>query len=386
MIYLDNAATSLKKPASVAQAMGFALKNAAGAGRSAHAPAMLGAEILYDTRLLAARMFGLDDPNRVIFTMNATQALNMALFSLARSCHHFAISPFEHNAVLRPLRYLEQEGKIRLTILDGELWNDEMLLQSAEQAIADGADCFVLCHVSNVFGYIQPLPELDALLAEHGIPLVVDASQSAGIIPLDCSKLKSAVAVCMPGHKGLYGPPGTGLLLALEDSVREPLLYGGTGSNSESSDMPEYLPDRLESGTHNVAGVAGLYEGMKFLHDTGIDRVLDHEQQLCRELVHRLAALPQLQLFAAPDMRKQTGVLSFIWRGLDVQEIAACLAAKKICVRAGLHCAPLAHKTAGTLDTGTVRLSPGWFQSPRQMRRFCFNLSRISRTVGENPG
>ncbi|MCD8355759.1 MAG: aminotransferase class V-fold PLP-dependent enzyme [Clostridia bacterium] len=378
MIYLDNAATTLKKPPAVCAAMRWAMNQAAGVGRSAHGPAMTGAEILYDTRVLAAELFGLSDPRRVIFTCNATHALNQALYAIAENRHHFAISPFEHNAVYRPVLQLVKQNNMQLTILNGALWNDELLLDSAEKAIKNGADCFVLCHVSNVFGYIQPLEKLDALLAEHGIPLVLDASQSAGIIQIDVSKLHSLAAVCMPGHKGLYGPPGTGMLLWLAEEMPRPLLSGGTGTRSELLEMPEVLPDRLESGTPNVAGIAGLFEGMKFIQKAEQTEILQHERKLCRFAAEELRNIPGIVPFISPDEKKQTGVLSFYSRQLPAETIALRLAEQNICVRAGLHCAPLAHQTAGTAETGTVRIAPGWFQTERQMKRFCSKMARIS--------
>lgn len=369
MIYLDNAATTLKKPIEVWNAMKWAMGHAAGAGRSAHTPAMTGAEILYDTRALAAELFGMEDARRVVFTSNATHALNIAIYSMAETCRHFAISPFEHNAVLRPVLDAVKQKNARLTILKGELWNDEMLLDSAEKAIADGADCFILCHVSNVFGYIQPLEQLDALLTAHGIPLILDASQSAGVLPIDVSRLPSLAAVGMPGHKGLYGPPGTGILLWLTDDPCRPLLLGGTGSLSQSSDMPDFLPDRLESGTQNIAGIAGLFEGMKFIQNIGTEEVLKHECFLRHAAAEQLRDIPGIVTYAAPNEDRQTGVLSFISRQLPVETVAQRLGERNICVRAGLHCAPLAHRTAGTIQTGTVRISPGWFQSKRQIEK-----------------
>lgn len=377
MIYLDNAATTLKKPPAVGSAARWAMGHAAGAGRSAHFPAMTGAEILYDTRALAAELFGMEDPRRVVFTFNATHALCLALHSM-QECRHFAISPFEHNAVLRPVIDIVRQGNKRLTILKGELWNDELLLESAKKAIEDGADCFVLCHVSNVFGYIQPLEQLDLLLAEAGIPLILDASQSAGVLPIDVSKLPSLAAVCMPGHKGLYGPPGTGMLLWLSDDMPYPLLPGGTGSRSEQTEMPDFLPDRLESGTQNIAGVAGLFEGMKFVQRLGEQEILRYERALCHIAAEELRQIPGIVSFVSPDMNRQTGVLSFYSRQLPVETVAQRLAEQNICVRAGLHCAPLAHKTAGTERTGTVRISPGWFQTEHQMRRFAARIAVIS--------
>lgn len=377
MIYLDNAATTLEKPPAVSRAMCWAMRHAGGAGRSAHPPAMLGADIIYDTRRLAAQVFDVPDPTRVIFTANATQALNMALYAMAQTRRHFAISGFEHNAVYRPILELVKRNNLKLTMLRSALWEDALLLEQAEQAIRDGADCFVLCHVSNVFGYIQPLEQLDALLSEHGIPLILDASQSAGVLPLSVSKLHSLAAVGMPGHKGLYAPPGTGMLLWMSQDLPAPLLLGGTGSLSEQADMPDFLPDRLESGTVNVAGIAGLFEGLQFVSKVGESEIAAWECKLRDLMTEKLREVPGVTVYTSPDPQKQTGVLSFTCRQLPCEIVAQRLAEHNICVRAGLHCAPLAHSTAGTLETGTVRISPGWFQSVRQMRKFCDILAHI---------
>lgn len=377
MIYLDNAATTLEKPPAVSRAMCWAMRHAGGAGRSAHPPAMLGADIIYDTRRLAAQVFDVPDPTRVIFTANATQALNMALYAMAQTRRHFAISGFEHNAVYRPILELVKRNNLKLTMLRSALWEDALLLEQAEQAIRDGADCFVLCHVSNVFGYIQPLEQLDALLSEHGIPLILDASQSAGVLPLSVSKLHSLAAVGMPGHKGLYAPPGTGMLLWMSQDLPAPLLLGGTGSLSERADMPDFLPDRLESGTVNVAGIAGLFEGLQFVSKVGESEIAAWECKLRDLVTEKLREVPGVTVYTSPDPQKQTGVLSFTCRQLPCEIVAQRLAEHNICVRAGLHCAPLAHSTAGTLETGTVRISPGWFQSVRQMRKFCDILAHI---------
>ncbi len=377
MIYLDNAATTLEKPPAVSRAMCWAMRHAGGAGRSAHPPAMLGADIIYDTRRLAAQVFDVPDPTRVIFTANATQALNMALYAMAQTRRHFAISGFEHNAVYRPILELVKRNNLKLTMLRSALWEDALLLEQAEQAIRDGADCFVLCHVSNVFGYIQPLEQLDALLSEHGIPLILDASQSAGVLPLSVSKLHSLAAVGMPGHKGLYAPPGTGMLLWMSQDLPAPLLLGGTGSLSERADMPDFLPDRLESGTVNVAGIAGLFEGLQFVSKVGESEIAAWECKLRDLVTEKLREVPGVTVYASPNPQKQTGVLSFTCRQLPCEIVAQRLAEHNICVRAGLHCAPLAHSTAGTLETGTVRISPGWFQSVRQMRKFCDILAHI---------
>ena len=377
MIYLDNAATTLRKPPAVSNAMIWALRHAGGVGRSAHKPALIGAEILYDTRLMAAQLFGLDDPRRVIFTCNATHALNLALHAMPH-CRHFAISPFEHNAVLRPVMELVKKQHAKVTILDGKLWDDSVLLESAQKAIENGADCFVLCHVSNVYGYIQPLRQLDDLLCVHGIPLILDASQSAGTIPLNVREYPSLAAVCMPGHKGLYGTTGTGLLLWTAEELPMPLMLGGTGSASENLEMPDFLPDRMECGTHNTAGIAGLFEGMKFIQKIGEQDILQHECMLRERIEAKLRGIPGIQMLHAPKTEQQTGVLSFVSRQLPAETVAQRLAEKGICVRAGLHCAPLAHRTGGTIAGGTIRISPGWFETKRQTESFCRALAQIS--------
>ena len=376
MIYLDAGATTLQKPPMVAYHMQSALRRMATPGRGAYAPAMRAADAVYDCRVLAAELFGAQ-PEQVVFTMNATHALNLAIKTLVRPGGRAVISGFEHNAVYRPILELVKRNNLKLTMLRSALWEDALLLEQAEQAIRDGADCFVLCHVSNVFGYIQPLEQLDALLSEHGIPLVLDASQSAGVLPLSVSKLHSLAAVGMPGHKGLYAPPGTGMLLWMSQDLPAPLLLGGTGSLSEQADMPDFLPDRLESGTVNVAGIAGLFEGLQFVSKLGESEIAAWECKLRDLVTEKLREVPGVTVYASPNPQKQTGVLSFTCRQLPCEIVAQRLAEHNICVRAGLHCAPLAHSTAGTLETGTVRISPGWFQSVRQVRKFCDILAHI---------
>ncbi|MGN1014207.1 MAG: aminotransferase class V-fold PLP-dependent enzyme [Butyricicoccus sp.] len=368
MIYLDNAATTLQKPASVMTAVRQAMNRAASAGRSAHRPAVLAADILFDTRALAAEFFELDDSSRVIFTSNATMALNTAIFSMAEYARRFAVTGMEHNAVMRPMHKLSHQGK-RVTVLDTPLWKPERLLDSAEKTCKNGVDCFVVNHVSNVYGYELPLEELDGVLRRYGVPMIVDASQSAGVCPLSARRLRSAAAICMPGHKGLYGPQGTGMLLSLTEEIQAPLLYGGTGSRSISPNMPEDLPDRLEAGTHNIAGVAGLFEGIRFVRMVGVDQIREHETILRRQLASQLKNVSQLHCFTTSRDELQTGVLSITCDTMSAEQLSMRLAERGICVRAGLHCAPLAHRTGGTLESGTVRLSPGWFQNLHQIRR-----------------
>ncbi len=368
MIYLDNAATTLKKPPSVRCAVRDAMLHAASAGRSAHRPAMLAAEILYDTRRLAADFFDAEDGCSIAFTPSATYALNAAIFSISKYVKKIAFTEMEHNAVRRPLRYLSKRG-LSLLPIRTPLWKPEIFLECAEQACKDGAACFVVCHISNVFGYRLPLEELDEILQRCGACMILDASQSAGICPISVRQLPSVAAVCMPGHKGLYGPQGTGILLARRREVQDPLLYGGTGSDSLREDMPLSLPDRLEAGTHNIAGIAGLFEGIRFVQSVGTEEILLHEQQLQHQLSTCLGSVEGLRCYCAPKEEMQTGVLSVVPEKISCEQLAQVLAERGICVRAGLHCAPLAHRSAGTLATGTVRFSPGWFQTRRQIKK-----------------
>ena len=348
MIYLDSAATSLVKPPSVAKSMAMALKTMASPGRGGYPPAQRAAETVYACRETAVRLFHAEDLSHVIFTQNATHALNTAIFSLVKSGDPVLISGFEHNAVTRPLHALGAE----VHIAGRKLFDPSDTLEEFERAIP-GKKAVVCTHVSNVFGYILPIYEIAALCRQYAVPLIVDASQSAGILEVDMQKLGAAY-IAMPGHKSLFGPPGTGLLLC--DHETKPLLYGGSGSDSRNPEMPETLPERLEAGTANVCGIAGLKAGMEFVLNKGTEKISAYERTLLLTAVRELRKVPGLTLYASEN-GGQSGVLSFTAEGTDGEELAAHLAQRKICVRAGLHCAPTAHESAGTIKTGTVRMS-----------------------------
>lgn len=366
MIYLDNAATTLQKPESVHRAVLSAMKTAAGAGRSGHRPAMRAGELIYDCREELAGLFHLEDSARVVFTLNATHALNLAIHALCGANTFAALTGYEHNSAVRPV----VERGVRYRVLESPPFDGAAMLESAERALRDGANLFIVNHVSNVFGAVAPVAALDALLAARGVPMILDASQSAGVLELDVSRLKSAAAVCMPGHKALYGPQGTGVLLVLSDALQKPLLQGGTGSVSSDIRQPGFLPDRFESGTLNAHGIAGLAEGVRFVRRVEPAAILRHERGLIRMLAAGLRRVPGCEVFAAADEAMQAGVLSFRQRGMACEAVAEALAQRGICVRAGLHCAPLAHRSAGTLGTGTVRLSVGYWNTPAEMRAF----------------
>ena len=348
MIYLDSAATSLIKPPAVAKSMTLALRTMASPGRGSYSAAQRAAETVYECRETAARLFHMEDASNVVFTQNATHALNTAIFSLIQPGDRVLISGFEHNAVTRPLHALGADVRIA----GRRLFDASDMLENFERELRE-AKAVVCTHVSNVFGYILPIYEIAALCRSHVVPLIVDASQSAGILDVDMEKLGAAF-IAMPGHKSLFGPQGTGILLC--NHAAKPLLYGGSGSDSKNPDMPETLPERLEAGTANVCGIAGLKAGMEFVLQKGTERISAYEKKLLSLTVREMKKIPGITLYAS-ESGNQSGVLSFTAEGWDCEDIAARLAESGICVRAGLHCAPTAHESAGTIRMGTVRLS-----------------------------
>lgn len=368
MIYLDSAATSLQKPPEVSRAVVRAMQSCASPGRGDHAAAMRAAETVYSCREEAAALFHMTKPENVIFTMNATHALNIAIASLIHEGTRVAVSGFEHNAVMRPL----YASGASIMTSDSAVFDPEGILRWFERRLPE-ADAAVCTCVSNVFGFALPVTEIAALCRRYGVPLILDASQSAGILDLNFPELGAAFAA-IPGHKGLLGPQGTGILLC--QNAGEPLLRGGTGGDSRSRFMPETLPERLEAGTHNVCGIAGLREGLRFVRRKTVQRIHADETRLIRRLAVRLNALPALRVFSS-EHANQTGVLSVVPRTMSCDELSERLGTMGIAVRSGLHCAPLAHKTAGTLETGTVRFSVSPFNTMQEMDRAAEAVEKI---------
>ena len=364
MIYFDSGATTFQKPPEVAAAMLEALASMSSPGRGGYPAAARAAETAFQCRNELTELFGLDNPEQVVFTMNATHALNIAVKSLVPPHGRAVISGYEHNAVTRPLAAL---GAQVLTA-QAPLFQPEAAAAAFDRLIAPGVDAVICNHVSNVFGFIQPVEEVAALCRDRKVPLIIDASQSAGVLPLDMSALGAAF-IAMPGHKGLYGPQGTGVLLCGKDVPVQPLLEGGTGSLSLQQTMPDFLPDRLEAGTHNMPGIAGLLAGVRYVRRRELDKILDRERRLTLLAAAGLRELPGLRVFALPGLRHQAGVLSVSAEDVDAEALGTALSERGIAVRAGLHCAPLAHRSAGTLDSGTVRLSFSDFNTPEEVSR-----------------
>jgi len=374
MIYFDCAATSFQKPAAVAATMLEALAVMSSPGRGGYPAASRAADTAFQCRCALAELFGVKNPEQVAFTLNATHALNIAIKTLVPPGGRAVISAYEHNAVTRPLAALDA----KVSVAEAPLFDAEAAAESFDKLIDASVDAVVCSHVSNVFGFIQPVEEIAAVCRSRGVPFIVDASQSAGILPLDMEKLGAAF-IAMPGHKGLYGPQGTGVLLCGESVPVRTLLEGGTGSLSIQQNMPDFLPDRLEAGTHNMPGIAGLLAGVRYVKRRGLNKILDHEKELTRLAIRGLESVPGLRVYASPELRGQTGVLSLTAEGKDTEALGAALAERGIAVRSGLHCAPLAHRSAGTLDTGTVRLSFSDFNTPEEIERLIPAMQRALR-------
>ncbi|MBR2890106.1 MAG: aminotransferase class V-fold PLP-dependent enzyme [Oscillospiraceae bacterium] len=364
MIYLDHGATSFPKPPAVRRAMDRAMARCANPGRGGHLPAMEAAQTVYRCREQAAALFGCE-AEQVAFTGSCTQGLNTAVRTLVRPGDRVLISGFEHNAVVRPLHALGAD----ITVAGQKLFDWADTLSRFQDGLKTHPAAAVFTHVSNVFGYVLPVAELGDLCRQYGVPFVLDAAQSAGSLPVDLKALGAAY-IAMPGHKGLLGPMGTGLLLCGE--LPMPLLFGGTGSESVNRSMPDFLPDRLEAGTLNVPGIGGLEAGLALVRREGPEAIgrREHRQAMaCARALEKLG----LRVFTGAH---QAGTVSFLPEG-DCEELARRLGDRGAAVRAGLHCAPLAHESAGTLDTGTVRLSFGYDAEPAKTGEFLRILENL---------
>ena len=368
MIYLDNGATSFHKPLEVIEAVRKAMFTCANPGRGGYPQAMYAAEIVYRCRERIAAFFDCM-PEQVVFTANCTHGLNAAIRSLIKPGSRVLITGFEHNAVTRPLYALGA----KLVIAGRKLFDWEDTLQSWEDALNKGVDAAVFTQCSNVFGYIMPVEEMAYLCRKYRVPFIIDAAQGAGVLPLSYKKL-GANFIAMPGHKGLLGPQGTGILLS--DIDAKPLHFGGTGSNSISYEMPDFLPDKLEAGTLNVPGIAGLEAGLSYITKVGMVRILQKEQRQAANCAKCLEKMG-ISVFYGDH---QSGTVSFV-PPADCEDMAQLLAKKGICVRAGLHCAPLSHESAGTLSTGTVRISFGHDATPQQTKMLCRSVEEIKKIL-----
>ncbi len=360
----------------VARAMAGVLTRIGGnPGRAGHRLSLCGGRVMETCRELLSSAYGLSGPEQVIFTSNCTEALNIAIGGILFEGDEVICSHGEHNAVMRLLKGLEQQGSIKVHVLEPDS-RGLLTMEGLRAAITPKTALCVLCHASNVTGVIQPVSQLSQVLKAHGIPLLVDAAQTAGVLDISLVKL-GADMVAAPGHKGLLGPHGTGVLLLGPGMLPRPLVVGGTGSQSESMLQPAALPDRYESGTANLPGIAGLLVGARFAlqHRSEIEA---YESQLAERLREQLGNIRGIRLLGSPGVSR-VGVVSFVPQSLDGGALADSLAREGYAIRAGLHCAPAMHHWLGTMQTGACRASVGIYNTEDQVDRFAGAVARLVR-------
>jgi cysteine desulfurase / selenocysteine lyase len=383
MIYFDNAATSWPKPAQVGQAMlKFLDEVGANPGRSGHRLSVEAARTVYKAREATAEIFHAPDPLRVIFTANATESLNLALYGFLRPGDHVVTSSMEHNAVMRPLRHLARQG-VELTVVpcatDGSLEPAQI-----EAALQDNTVLIVMTHASNVTGTLLPVRQAGEIALRKDVLLLTDEAQTAGAHPLDM-QADHIDLLAFTGHKSLYGPTGTGGLVlgSRVDSERiDPLRRGGTGSRSELEEQPDFLPDKFECGTANAVGLAGLQASIRWVQERSVEEIRDQEQTLCQRLIDGLADIPGISLYGSQDASERTAVVSFNIKEMEPSEVGLRLDEENdILCRVGLHCAPAAHRTIHTFPSGTVRFSLGAFNTEDQIDQALRAVQQLARST-----
>ena len=381
MIYFDNAATTYPKPTEVAAAVNGALiKFGANPGRSGHDMSMLTAEKIYETRKKLSEFFGSGGAEYVCFTQNCTHAVNYALKGTLKPGDHVLISAVEHNAVYRPVFALSKNG-ISHDVVDVDVNDANRTVENFQKKIKKNTRMIAVSFSSNVFGIRNPVFELGKLSKDRNLKFLVDAAQGGGVCPIDMGSM-NIDCLAIAGHKGLYGPMGVGALIVNDGAALDTIIEGGTGSGSRDKNQPLALPDRFESGTVNVSGICGLGAGVDFVNRIGLDNIEKHEIALVCHAFDRLSAMKHVALyFPRPNGGIFTPVLSFNINGRDSSLVAQYLNNANIAVRAGLHCAPLAHKRFGTLDSGTVRISPSVFSTKKEVDILCDTIEKIASTA-----
>lgn len=378
MIYFDNAATTFPKPDSVIAAVQKGMVVYGGnPGRSGHTLSLKTSKKIFDIRERIAGFFSAQVEN-VIFTSNCTQALNMAIKGLLGDGKgHVLTSNMEHNSVLRPMSALQSKGKIEWEMVPVLGCHPDQMVKEFEKKIRPDTRAIVTTHASNVTGTVVPIRAIGKLCRERGIHFIVDAAQSAGVLPISL-KDDGIDVLCTAGHKGLYGPTGTGLMIFAPDLPMETIMEGGTGSNSADLAQPAFSPDRFEAGTVNTVGICGLGAGVSFVSSVGIQSVYEHEIRLCQMLFHALSEMPHIILYDGTFLpNEKVPVISFNVRGKSPMETTQWLSDHGFALRGGLHCAPDTHQALGTFEDGTVRFSPSVFNREPQVEKLIFYLKHL---------
>lgn len=385
MIYFDNAATTLKKPQSVIDAVTFALTSYGNSGRGAYKSALDSGRMIYETRVKLAKFFGSNDPSKVIFTYNATESLNTVLFGLLHSGDHVISTVTEHNSVLRPLYKLSNEREVSCDFVG---INDRGVLKYEEfkRYIKENTKAIVVNHVSNVTGEVANLHYISKVAKENNIYLIVDASQSAGNIKIDMEETGIDI-LCFTGHKSLFGPGGTGGIVINEDIDLDTFKVGGSGIQSFNKEQPKEYPTRLEAGTLNIHGIAGLSAGIDFINESGIENIHEKEMQLLKQFYMGIKDIENIRIYLNSEAVADNdffhgGILSLNMGKLSSGEISDILATEyNIATRPGAHCAPLMHNALGTADTGVVRFSFSYFNTPEEIETAIFALKELAKNL-----
>ncbi|RAK08495.1 cysteine desulfurase family protein [Halanaerobium saccharolyticum] len=378
MIYFNNAATSWPKPESVYQEVDQFFRNSGmNPGRSGSAEILDSARMIFSTRENIAEFFSIKNSANLVFNSGATESLNTVLKGVLKRGDHVISSKMEHNSILRPLERLKTEKEIEVDYINLDLESAEVDYQSLKNAVRDNTRLIVISHASNVLGTVNDLQKIGEFAAAEGILFLVDAAQTAGVIPIDVDKMRIDF-MAVPGHKSLFGPPGVGALYVRNPETLLPLKEGGTGANSLSIKQPEIMPDYLEAGTLNTPAIVGLGAGIKFIQNEGLENIHQQEMNLLKKLIEGLTSLPQVKVFGKKDINNRTAVTAFNLEGCSSNQLAFKLQQDyDIQLRGGLHCAPLLHKFLGTDELGLLRISPGYFNTEAEVNRLLNILEKI---------
>ncbi|MBP2625470.1 MAG: cysteine desulfurase family protein [Firmicutes bacterium] len=380
MIYLDNAATSWPKPESVYQTVDKIMRQTgANPGRSGHTMAVEASRIVQETRELVSELFVISHSSQVVFTLNVTDSLNLALKGLLQPGDHVITSSIEHNAMVRPLEALRKNGvevsKVATSLING------VSPQDVKKEIKSNTKLIAMTHASNVTGTLNPIREIGKIAKEHGIIFLVDSAQTAGVFPINVEEMNIDL-LAFPGHKSLLGCQGVGGLYINRRLVLKTLREGGTGSKSESLEQPDELPERYESGTLNTPGIGGLGAGIKYIIATGMEKIKKHDEMLTNTLLAGLNKIPGVILYGPPLGHQRASVVSFNIKGASSGEVCSILDRSfQIAVRPGLHCAPDAHQVLGTLRGGTVRISPSYFTTEEDIQTCLQAIAIIANEI-----
>jgi cysteine desulfurase family protein len=379
IIYLDNAASSWPKPRQVMEVMNaYMIECGANPGRGSYYQSLQASRAVFQTRKLTAQLFGVNNPNDIVFTLNTTHALNLSILGFLKENDHVICTNIEHNSVSRPLEYLKINRKIEVSYVYSDV-EGQMNIKKIENEFKKNTRLVIANHSSNLLGSILPLSELADVAKKHKCKLLVDAAQTAGSLPIDVAEIGIDM-LAFPGHKGLLGPQGTGGLYIHPGIELDPLMYGGTGSFSESLVQPNTRPDCYESGTQNTVGIVGLGEGIQYITSQSIQQIHTKQWNQTQKIIESMMILGEIHVLGPKLGRNRTGIVSFTVNGKDASEVAFMLDKQfNIAVRAGLHCTPLAHRLAGTIDQGAIRVSVGCYTTDSEIEQFIHAMTYITR-------